>query len=151
MIRPPRSAYTTSDLRRSEVIDEALTHAVSVREGRTGQLLLLMPQAMVDRSNEVARYMQLFARLVVECQRDDPSSVSLEQIGFILDFTVEQRNRFIREFAEALSASISEDDPEAVEAFVRYARHASDPVPPQFHASFLDDEQQLLEAHIARR
>lgn len=103
-------------------------HPISVRDGKTGNLLLLLPAAVIRRSNEVSRYSQLFARVVVECQRSDPSTVGLDEVAFIVDFTVDQRSDFIREFAEALSVSLNENNPEAVEAFIRYHSHANDPI-----------------------
>jgi hypothetical protein len=150
MITAGLSTYTTSDLRRSEVLDEAFVRPVSVRDGKTGNLLVMLPQASVNRTNEVLRYVQLFARVVVECQRPDPSSVGLEQAAYVVDFTPAQRQQFIREFAEALSTSVTEDDPEAVAAFIRYMSHANDPVPAHFHSSFLEGERELIEAHLDR-
>jgi hypothetical protein len=151
MITAPHTTYTTSDLRRAEVIDEAFSQPVSVRDGKTGDLLLMVPQALINRSNEVARYTQLFTRVVVECQRPDPSSVALDRASYIVDFTPAQRQQFVREFAEALSSSLTEDDPAAVEAFIAYMSHANNAVPPQFHSSFLDGERDLLDAHLLSR
>lgn len=67
----------------------------------------------------------------------------------LVGWTSAQRQRFVRGFAEALSTSIAEGDPAAVEAFLEYMAHANDPVPYQFHASFLDGEQALLNAHMS--
>jgi hypothetical protein len=150
MISASNAIYTTSDLRRAEVIDEAFQHPVSVRDGKTGNLLVMLPQAFVNRSNAVQHYTQLFTRVVVECQRPDPSSVALDEAGYIVSWTHAQRQKFVREFAEALSTSINEGDPAAVESFIAYASHASDPVPPQFHASFVDGQRELLDAHMSR-
>jgi hypothetical protein len=132
------------------VIDEALAHPISVRDGKTGNLLLLLPAAMIHGSNEVSRYSQLFARVVVECQRADPSGVGLDEVAFIVEFTVDQRSVFIREFAEALAMSLNENDPEVVEAFIRFYSHANDPIKPQFHSSFLESERKQLEAHMSQ-
>ncbi len=151
VITSPQRAYTTSDLRRAEVIDEAFSQPVAVRDGKTGDLLLMVPQALINRSNEVARYTQLFTRVVVECQRLDPSSVALDEASYIVDFTAAQRQQFVREFAEALSTSLTEDDPAAVAAFIAYMSHANDTVPSQFYSSFLDGERDLLDAHMPSR
>ena len=102
-------------------------------------------------SDAVKRLTQLFTQLVVECQRPDPSMVALDEVGYIVGWTSAQRQRFVRGFAEALSTSVSEDDPTAVEAFIEFMAHANDQVPPQFQASFLDSEQALLNAHMSRR
>ena len=118
MITASSIIYTTSDLRRADVIDEAFQHPVSVRDGKTGNLLVMLPQAFVNRSNAVQHYTQLFTRVVVECQRPDPSPISLDKAGYIVGWTPAQRQKFVRDFAEALSTSINEDDPAAVEAFI---------------------------------
>lgn len=149
MIATPTRVYTTSDLRRAEVLDEAFVRPVQVRDGKTGGLMLMMPQDLVNRSNEIGRYTQLFARVVVECQRPDPSSVALDEAAYIVDWTPEQRQQFVREFAEALSASITEQSPEPVGAFIAYMAHAGDAVAAQFHASFLDGEHDRLTARLA--
>ncbi len=148
VIATPSRVYTTSDLRRAEVLDEAFVRPVQVRDGKTGGLMLMVPQELVNRSNEVGRYTQLFARVVVECQRPDPSSVALDEAAYIVDWTPDQRQQFVREFAEALSASITEQSPEPVEAYIAYMAHSRDVVAPQFHASFLDGEHERLAARL---
>ena len=137
----PRIARTRRRMRRAEVIDEAFSQPVSVRDDKTGDLLLMVPQALINRSNEVARYKQLFTRVVVERQRPDPSSVALDQASSIVDFTPAQRQQCVREFAEALSTSMTEDDPTAMEAFIAYMSHANDPV--------LDGERVMLDRHLS--
>ncbi len=148
MIAAATGVFTTSDLRRAEVLDEAFVHPVAVRDGKTGRLMLMVPQQTIDFANELSSYTQLFARVVVECQRPDPSPVSLDRAGYIADWTVAQRQQFVREFAEALSASITEGNPDAIDAFLDYMAHATAPIPVHFHSSFINDERELLEAHM---
>jgi hypothetical protein len=150
MLTSSSSVYTTSDLRRAEVIDEAFVRPVAVRDGKTGGLLLMVPQEMIDQSNALEQYTQLFARVVVECQRADPSPVSLDRAGYIVDWSVAQRDQFVREFAEALSASITEGNTESVDAFITYMANAGQPIAGHFHSSFLDGELGLLEAHMSQ-
>jgi hypothetical protein len=150
MIAAPKGVVTTSDLRRAEVIDEAFVRPVAVRDGKTGSLLLMVPQQLIDQSNELERYTQLFARVVVECQRHDPSSVALDRAAYIVDWTASQRQQFVREFAEALSASVTEGNAETVEAFIGYMANASRPTAAPFHSSFIDGDRALLESHMTR-
>jgi hypothetical protein len=151
MIASSANAYTTSDLRRAEVVDEAFSRPVSIRDGKTGNLLLMVPQEQINRSNDISRAMQLFTRVVVECQRTDPSPVGLDQVSYIVDWTPARRQQFIRDFAEALSASITAEDPTIVEAFIGYMANAQRSVPAPFHSSFLDSERDLLNRHMARQ
>ena len=66
-------------------------------------MLVVIPQALVDSSNEVLEYVHMFTRIVVECQRAGPSAVTLDQVGYIAEWPYDQRLRFIRGYAEALS------------------------------------------------
>ncbi len=150
MISASHSSYTTSDLRRAEVVDEAFVRPVSVRDGKTGKMLLMVPQELINLSNGVSRYTQLFTRLVVECQRADPSSVGLEEASFVVDLSPRQRQSFLRDFAEALSTSVAEDNPDAVEAYLTYMAGSAKPVPVQFTSSFLKSKRAAINAHLAK-
>lgn len=133
------------------VLDEARSHPVSVRDA-SGELLVVVPQALVDSSNEVLEYVQLFTRIVVECQRDDPSAVMLGQVAYIADWTAERRLRFVRGYAEALSASISDDHPAAITAYVEFLAVADEPVPSVFDSSNVSDaDRTLIEEHMRVR
>jgi hypothetical protein len=149
MIVGAGQVYTTSDLRRAEVLDRGFEGPISVRDGRTGKLAMVMPSELVGRANAVETYTELFTRVVVECQRADPSPVVLGEARFIADWTSSQRQRFVREFAEALAAALTDNDPEIVEAFLGYSSHAGQPVAPQFHSSFVTDESGLISAHMS--
>jgi hypothetical protein len=151
MITASHSSYTTSDLRRAEVVDEAFVRPISVRDGKTGRMLLMVPQETINQSNAVSRYTQLFTRLVVECQRPDPSPVGLDEASFVIDLQPDQRQFFLREFAEALSASVAEDNPEAIEAYLTYMAGSTRQVPAQFTSSFLESQRAAIEVHLAKQ
>jgi hypothetical protein len=150
MIVGSDQVYTTSDLRRAEVLDKGFEGPISVRDGRTGKLAMVLPSELVGRANAVETHTQLFTRVVVECQRADPSPVVLGEARFIAEWTPTQRQRFVREFAEALAVALADNDPEVVEAFLGYSSNAGRSVAPQFHSSFVTDEGGSISAHMSQ-
>lgn len=149
MIRSPSRSFTTSDLRRPEVVEEAFDHPVVVRDGRSGRMLYLISQSVVDAHNEMSRLTDLFVRAVVECQRPDPSPAQLGEIGFIVSWLAAERDRFLRGFAEALAAGLAADDPAPATGFISIMSHSDDPVPDHLAGRFSASERDRLAARFA--
>lgn len=144
--------YTASDMKWPEVLDEARGHPVSVRDTASGEVLVLIPKDLVDSSNEVLEYVQLFTRIVVECQRTDPSALMLGKADYVAAWSPERRLRFIRGYAEALSASVSDDHPAAIAAYVEFLACANDPIPPVFDSAILSaTDRKLIDEHMQAR
>ena len=132
MIVAPTRSYTTSDLRRPAVLDEAYQGPVAVRDGKTGNLILMLPMEMVERSNALSSYTQLLCRVVIECQRADPSPAVLGPVGYITNWSPDRRSHFVRGLAEALAAGAEQNSPEIVDAYIEVMAHADDSLPAQF-------------------
>ena len=152
MISTPTRSYTTSDLRRAEVLDEAFIRPVSVRDGKTGNMMLMVPQELIDRINNVSDYAQLLGRVIIECQRADPSTAVLGPTAYISGWNPERQAHFVRGFAEAVVKGAADNNPGAIAAYIEVMSHADDALLPQFDSgrgSRADRER--VERHIAQR
>jgi hypothetical protein len=137
-------------VRDPEVLRAGSRGPVAIREGKTGAVLVLMPQQLVEAHNEVQRLAALFVRVVVESQRADPSSAHLDEAGFIAEWSASERTRFVRGFGEALAASLAADDPAPAQAFVSLMSHANDVVPAPLDGVFSEPVSEALAARFSR-
>lgn len=133
----PSSSYTTTDLRRPEVVEAAMRGPIVVREGKTGRTLVVLTQETVDRCNMVAYYAGLLARAVVELQRADPSPAHLGEISFLVELAPARRDQVFRGFAEAVAAALGSGDATPAADFIAYmaggiARPSSGPLVGEF-------------------
>jgi len=81
------------------------------------------------------------------------SGAAAEDLGrlhFVSAWEPGLRSRFLEGMAEALKASIEQNNPAPVEAYVRYMQRGDDPIPPQFDPSFVDRVGDQLRARIER-
>ena len=149
MLTYPTRSFSASDLRRPEVLDAAAESPVAVRDGRSGETVIMLPYAIFESNNEVLRLAILFTRTVVECQRPDPSPAHLDEVAYIVTWSAERRATFVRGFAEAMSATITANSAAPARAFIEYMAHADDVTPAQFQSSFLDRFGSALADHVA--
>ena len=149
MVVAPASSYTTTDLRRPEVVDAALRAPVAVRESKTGQTLVLLTQQTVDQGNEVMRYAELLARAVVELQRPDPSRAHLGDLGFVTELAPTLQTQILRGFAEAVAVAINANDPKPVEDFITYLAGVQPPASGPLIGQFSEQTNQALARRLA--
>lgn len=127
----------------------AAEQPVAVRDGRSGETVIILPHAIFESNNEVLRLAVLFTRTVVECQRPDPSPAHLDEVAYVAGWSMERRAAFIRGFAEAMSATITTNSTAPARAFIDFMAHADDDVAPQFQSTFLDRFASALSEHVA--
>lgn len=142
--------YTTTDLRRPEVLDEALSHPVAVRDGRSGRLLFLAPVETLQGSADLLDRTRTLLAALVEHGRDRPSPAALGSLHFIAGWSADRRQRFLLGMIEALAASIADDDPAPVDAYVKYMSRADEPAAPATSPTFLDRFADQLGERLAR-
>ena len=151
MITTPVQSHNTSELRRAELIEESFVRPVSIR-GKAGRRMLMVPQDTVDRNNEINRYAQLISRVLIECQRSDPSTAVLGEVAYIRDWSPDRQAQFLRGFAEALVAAVADNDPTIVSTYIEVMSHADDPLLPQFDSGRgTQVDRDRVEAHMAAR
>lgn len=118
MVGAPLASYTKSELRKPEVVKQAFQGPVEIVVGGGADPLLLMSRALVEAHAELQRLTEVFVRMVVELQRDDPSAVVLGEVGYIAAWSPEDRQRFVAGFAEALATSLRAGDPRAARGYI---------------------------------
>lgn len=85
-----------------------------------------MSEDEYERNRGVRDLTELFLRTTIEAQRSDPSPVVLGPVGYIAKWTADDRTRFLHGFAEALTASLTSNDPRPCRSFIKLMMHASD-------------------------
>ena len=150
MLAIPERTYSASDLRRSDVIEEATHSMIGVREAKSGVTVVMMPMALIDRQNRLDGYAVLFTRVVIESQRPDPSPAMLGEVGYIAAWSVAERAAFVRAMAEALSDALLSGEPQRVAAFIDSMRNVGRAQGPQFDRAMLDRLGAALDEHIGR-
>jgi uncharacterized protein with NRDE domain len=134
------------------VLDQAFTRPVSVRDGKTGQMMLMIPHELIDRTNLVSDCAVLLCRVVIECQRPDPSTAVLGPAAFISRWSSERKTQFIRGLAEAVAEAANTNDASAVNTYLEVMSHADDQPLPQFDsASGTAADRKRVKRHIAQR
>ncbi len=152
MIAAPVHSYTTTDLRRADVLSEAFDRPVAVRDGKSGHMLVMLPMELIERSNSLNGYTQLLCRVLIECQRPDPSPAVLGPVAYICDWSRDRQTQFIRGLAEALAEGAEQTDPAAVAAYIEVMSHADDHLPTQFDSgSGTKADRKRARQHVASR
>ena len=141
---------TTSDLRKPEVLEGAVTSPVIVREPHTKNLLVLCSKQVLDHHIMLEGWYATFARVVVESQRPDPSPAVLGPAGYIADWPSSDREFFVRGFADALASSQADGSSTAVEAYVDVMKHRFDPISDRAAGRFTEEEQSVLKERFGR-
>lgn len=113
----PVATYSRSDLRKPEVLEVAQQGPVEIRNP-SGDLLLLR-RSDVDRIRELRDAVEDFLRVLVEVRRPDPSPIVLGDVGFVSNWSAEDRAKFLEGYAEALDASLRANDPNPVRLFIK--------------------------------
>lgn len=124
MLDAPATTVNKSELRNPKVAQRALREPVGIRLGGDQESLVLLSQARFRAHSEVRGLAELFLRMVIELQRDDPSPVVLGDIAYVADWDAPQRHRFVTGFAEALAESLRTDDPVPARGFIELMSHA---------------------------
>jgi hypothetical protein len=148
----PVAIFPRSRLREPEVVAAASGGLVEIRLGSDAESLGMLPMRVIRAHEEVRQLAQTFVRAMVALRQDDPSPVLLGDVAYVAEWSVEDRERFIDGFAEAIAESLRTDDPAAARFFVqlmgsREAEYRS----PQFDGDVSDDVADALETRVGLR
>lgn len=114
----PIASFAESELRRPEVLETARRGPVEIRGSDSADPLLLIPRAVAQTLRELRELVELFLLMTVELRRAKPSPVVLGDVGFVAALTLEQRERFLEGYAEALGESVRTESPAPVRAYM---------------------------------
>lgn len=128
VIDVPRASFSSTELRKPDVLSAAFDNPISVRVSGRDDALIVAAESFWGRTNSLLQAYELFARAVVESGREDPSSVALGPVSYVAAWGTAERTRFLRGFAEALSQALQDNDPQVVTDYIELMSRAGDPI-----------------------
>jgi hypothetical protein len=131
--------FVVSDLarQRREVVDAARREPVRIRD-TDGSMLVLTTEDQELAKDRILGLYELHVRAQIECRGERPRAAVLGELGFIADWSADERNDFLDGLAEALGESLRLLTPAPADFFLSYHRPLSKDTPVQVQSAFIE-------------
>ena len=141
-----------SQLREPIYLEMATRGVVEIRTGGPEDVAML-PLSQLLETQKVQHQFQLFLKSTVALKNPDVPRALLGDVAFVVDLSIDDRERFLDDFAEALVVSIQRGDHRPASfVFEGYKNAATHSLTgsPTFSGEFGVEVEEALRDHIAR-